>query len=99
MIQKIVNFNKPHPKKRYIYAVTGGSMLGELLVYIDSTQDKHSFLSIPLMKNRDIIKDKFIFGLTEKIVETVEKLPKNVYNVCKAQYLKNNKDGNVLENE
>jgi len=89
MKNSLFNFKSNHPKPRYIYAVTGGTYLGELLVYVESTGDAFSFLSLPKMHNRKIPKDKFNFGLSEKIVDVVEKLPSKVYNVCRSQYKKN----------
>jgi hypothetical protein len=80
-----------HPKKGYIYAVTGGAYLGELLVYIMAKDENkiYSFLTLPDMKVRDIPADKFKFGIREQIVDVVEKLPKYAYTVCEAQYTKN----------
>jgi hypothetical protein len=85
-----------HPRKRYMYAVTGGKYLGELLVYCSSNESDHCFLSLPLMKNRFIPKEKLNFGITEKIVEVVEKIPRRVYKVCVAQYNKNVEDKQIL---
>lgn len=78
-----------HPRKRYVYAVTGGTYLGEMLVYIDKVNNNYSFLSLPEMKVRDIPIEKFEFGIKESIVDIVEKIPKYAYNTCKAQYYKN----------
>lgn len=91
----ILNRFKQHPKKKSIYAVTGGKMLGELLVYITTDNNEYKFLSVPLMKNRIIPAEKFEFGLKEKIVEYVDTLPGSVYKVCVAQYSKNVEDNNI----
>lgn len=85
-----------HPKKRFIYAITGGKYLGELLAYITQDENNYCFLSLPQMKNRVIPKDKFTFGLKEKIVDVVEKMPRRVFFVCYLQYKKNVEDGNTL---
>ena len=77
-----------HPRKKYLYAVTGGKYLGELLVYMEKKNENFNFLTLPDMKIREIPYDKFEFGLTNKIVDIVEKLPGNVYTTCKKQYLK-----------
>lgn len=79
-----------HPQKKYIYAITGGKYLGELFVFMEKETDNYKFLSLPDMKIREVPCDKFDFGLTQKIVDVVEKLPTAVYNVCKLQYTKNN---------
>jgi|694.fasta_scaffold00081_43 hypothetical protein len=78
---------KPHPG--YIYAVTKGALLGELLVYIEDVKDEHSFLSLPDMKNRVISHEKFVIGISEHILEVVERLPRYVYATCKLQHKKN----------
>ena len=84
----IFNFNK-HPKKKTIYAITGGKYLGELFVFMEEKDNCLLFLSLPEMHVREVPKEKFNFGLEEKIIEVVKKIPSLVYNVCKAQYLKN----------
>lgn len=86
MITKIFK----HPKKKYVYAITGGKYLGELFVFMEKVSNNFKFLSLPDMKIREVPCDKFEFGLIEKIVDVVEKLPTKVYNICKLQYTKNN---------
>jgi hypothetical protein len=54
----------------------------------------HKFLSIPLMKNRNIPKDKFIFGMNNHIIEYVERVPKQFLSVIEAQYQKNENSNN-----
>lgn len=85
----LTKLKNTHPRKGYIYAVTSGKYLGELLVYIERVDNTVSFLTLPDMKNRNIPASNFEFGVKESIVDVVEKLPKNVYNVCKKQYKKN----------
>jgi hypothetical protein len=81
---------KPHPKRGYIYAVTKGTYLGELLVYCKTMNESHGFLSMPKMINRVIPVEKFQFGLDNGIVDVVERLPRNIYDTCLRQYNKNN---------
>lgn len=78
-----------HPQPRFIYAVTKGAYLGELLVYMESAQCVHNFLSLPDMKTREIPQDKFELGLQDNIVDIVEQLPNDVFTTCQAQYKKN----------
>jgi len=85
----MIFFKQKHPKERYIYAITGGKYLGELFVLMEELNDSFLFLSLPDMKIREVPKDKFEFGLTEKIIDIVKKIPNDIYNVCKAQYIKN----------
>lgn len=79
---------KTHPKKRYVYAVTGGVYLGELLVFAKQTDSEYFFLSLPDMKIRNVPFEKFEFGLKEKIIDVVQKLPRDVYDTCLKQYNK-----------
>lgn len=85
----IFKVSKEHPQQRYIYAVTKGAYLGELLVFMTLENNSLSFLSLPDMKIREIPYDKFDYGLKEGIVDIVEKLPKDVYETCCVQYKKN----------
>lgn len=78
-----------HPKKRFLYAITGGKYLGELFVFMEKTNENFNFLSLPDMKIREVPHDKFEFGISNKIVDVVEKLPSDVFETCKKQYLKN----------
>lgn len=80
---------KSHPQKKYVYAITGGLYLGELFVFVKDTDTEHSFLSLPDMKIRNVPFEKFKFGLNEKIIDIVQKLPGDVYSVCVEQYNKN----------
>lgn len=85
-----------HPKKHYSYAVVKGSLLGEILVYIDSSEETHNFLIIPHMKSRFIKKQEFVFGLKEHIVDIIGKMPRYVYKVCNLQHKKNIKTNQIL---
>jgi hypothetical protein len=56
---------------------------------MEKKNEYFNFLTLPDMTIREIPYDKFEFGLTNKIVDIVEKLPKDVYETCCAQYKKN----------
>ena len=90
---------KTHPKKGYVYAITGGKYLGELFVFMESNDSQNFFLSLPEMKIRTVPHDKFKFGLDNKIIDIVERLPKKVFNVCTTQYSKNLADYRIPELE
>lgn len=81
-----------HPKNKFLYAITGGKYLGELFVFMEKTKENFIFLSLPDMKVREVPHEKFEFGLNNKIVDIVEKLPSDVFSTCKKQYLKNKTD-------
>jgi len=88
MVDIITKLGINHPKPRYVYAVTGGKYLGELLVLAKKDGDDLCFLTLPDMQNRIIPKEKFNFALKENIVEVVQKIPKDVYTVCLKQHAK-----------
>jgi len=88
-MKRLFSFLQKHPKKRFLYAITGGFYLGELFVFIEKEDENFNFLSLPEMKIRTVPSDKFIFGLDNKIIDIVEKLPSHVYNTCVKQYQKN----------
>lgn len=85
----MIFFKKTHPKKGYVYAITGGKYLGELFVFMENNDNQNFFLSLPEMKIRTVPCDKFKFGLDNKIIDIVERLPRKVFNVCNVQYNKN----------
>jgi hypothetical protein len=99
LANKVKNLLKKNKKPRpgYIYAVTKGALLGELLVYIEDVNDNHSFLSLPDMKNRIISHEKFAIGISERILEIVERLPRYVYTTCMSQHKKNKVDSKRSE--
>jgi len=84
-------FTVKHPCKKYSYAVTTGTYIGEIFIFVEEKDDDYCFISIPKNKNRIIPKDKFHFGLAEEIVEVVEKLPSKVFNLLEKQYHFNTK--------
>jgi hypothetical protein len=77
------------PSKRSVYAVTGGKYLGEFFVFMEKTDDSVCFLSLPKMKVRKIPIDNFLFGVDNKILDKIEKLPRNIYKTCRSQYIEN----------
>ena len=88
-----------HPKHPYIYAVTRGDYLGELLVYAEKQSDEYVFLVLPEMKIRHIPIDKFELGIKDNIVDVVEKLPAYVHRTCMQQYNKSKFNVLALESK
>lgn len=78
-----------NPKAPEIYVVNGGIYTGEFLVYISETLVSYVFLSIPDLKQKEIKIEDWNHGVTKHIVEKVEDLPSEVYDVCLKQYQKN----------
>ena len=72
-----------------VYAVTTGDYVGEMFVCVDEAEDIIKFLSIPKNINRYVPKEKFEFGMNNDIIEYVDTLPDEVFDVVKAQFIKN----------
>lgn len=87
----IAFFNKLFKHKHYgkIFAVTKGTYLGEMLVFIKEERDSFCFLSLPDCINRKIPKEKFDFGLENGILDFVQTSPVDVYKITIKQYEKN----------
>ena len=85
-LKKIFGIHKYH---RHIYAVTTGTYVGEMLIFIQEVGDSYYFLSVPKNLNRKIPKEKFDFGIANNILEFVEIAPKEVNKVAHKQFLKN----------
>lgn len=84
-------FKKKHPIKGFSYAVTTGTYIGEILVFVEEKNDGFDFISIPKNINRNIPKDKFFYGIEENIVDVVEKIPNKIFNLLKKQFEYNKK--------
>ena len=84
---------KPRITSGSIYAVTGGKFLGKTLVYIKKDKDHRCFLTLPDMKNHDMTDETFRHGLDIEALDKIEKLPDDIYKICKAQYEKNTNIG------
>ena len=76
-------------KKGSSYIVNGGDFEGLILIYIESTEESHGFLSIPDTKNHWIPKEKFDFGLDECIIEFIENVPKYVIKITEIKFREN----------
>lgn len=91
VLRKLLNgitslFSGRHPKNRQVYAITGGKYLGEFFLYIDRDDNNYYFLSMPKMEKRVVTTEKFNYGIVNNIVDPVERVPRNVYELCKEQY-------------
>jgi hypothetical protein len=74
------------PKNRRLYVVLEGKYKGEWLLLIKSTEKEDTYFSLPDKYIRVIPKTEFVWGLSRKVLEVVDVLPKSVYNVCLAEY-------------
>ena len=71
---------------RKIFAVREGSYKGNFFVFISEDQDNYNFLILPENNVTSVKKKQFKQGVDKKIVDYIEKIPHNVYEICCAQY-------------
>jgi len=74
-----------HPIVGHSYAINTGMYVGEMFVFIEETEE-FCFISIPKNINRKVPKDKFYYGMDNKIVEHASKITSKVFNLLKKQY-------------
>lgn len=84
--ERLKSFLKKRRLSRGIYAVRQGTHKGHFFVYISTVEDKHNFLVLPYNTTESVNVKEFEEGVDKKIVDYIEKLPKNVYEICCAQY-------------
>lgn len=77
--------NKDNQARR-IYAVREGVFKGYFFVYISKTEENYNFLALPENEAVSVPIQEFELGIENKIVDYIEKLPHNVYEICCAQY-------------
>lgn len=86
--------DKNHPIKGGIYAILGGNYGGEFFVYIKQDTEHFTFVSLPQKTLRFVPKKSFNDGITFKLIEFIEILPKKVLNVIEKEILLlNSNDG------
>jgi hypothetical protein len=76
-------------KKGDLFAVQTGDYVGQMFVVVDQTKGVVDCLSVPSMQNVNVTEEKFDFGRNNGIIEYVETVTKDVFNVIHAQYTKN----------
>ena len=78
-------------KKREMYAVNNGDYVGQMFAVIAVGKDNVSCLSMPSMENVEVPLDKFELGRNSDIITLVEKLSRDIWKTCEAQYNNNTK--------
>jgi hypothetical protein len=58
---------------------------------MELVNDTLMFLSIPKMLIREVPMEKYKYGISNNILEFIERLPRNERKICKLQYIKNKK--------
>lgn len=76
-------------EKQSVYAVQTGDYVGQLLVVVDVTKEYVGCLALPNMENVKVPADKWTFGRNSDILEYIENLSEDIYEVTEAQYKKN----------
>lgn len=89
----LLSFNKPKlPSLRGVYAVEHGDLVGNFLVFIKKNDEtSYDFLCLPKMEIKTVPIESYNVGIENKIIVFVRQLPKSIYRVCYAQYIKNKK--------
>jgi len=82
------------PEKYKAYAVTRGTYVGEMLIWMETVAENHCFISIPKNINRVVPQDKFKLGIENDILDIADTIPANVYEILHAQYNYNKKHKN-----
>ena len=72
--------------ERALYVVIDGVYKGEWLIRIKPGPVESVYMALPDNFTRIIPNKDFEWGLTNKVIEVVDVLPKPVYNVCLANY-------------
>ncbi len=74
---------------RNVYFVKFGTRTGQFFVIIDYNKDTKVFsiLALPELECLYIKDDELIKHIKDILIDYVEKLPDNVYNDCKNQFL------------
>jgi hypothetical protein len=94
-VQKIKNLLEGDKLKRRIYAVREGTYKGNFIVYINTTGDDYNFLMLPYNEPLTMSQSEFETGVEKKIVDYIERLPHNVYQICCAQYNESKAKNNI----
>ena len=75
--------------KRQVYAVETGDYAGQMFIVVNPTTEDVGCLSIPVMENVKVPRDALEYAVDSSIITFVETLPRKVYKISEAQYLKN----------
>lgn len=82
-------FNKKHPIKQGMYAVTRGDYMGEFFIFLFEEvkiPGMYTIFSLPDKKIKYISEEDITEGFKQGILDFVKKIPKAYYNVCLAEF-------------
>lgn len=105
MLKNIKNYIRGKSYKNdyegMVYFVNGGKYGGDYFVIVgENTEGYVMFNLTPDSNSEKVIsvpKEKLLTGVSEKIVDFVERLPYNIYIDCKNVYLKNENSNSRLQ--
>jgi hypothetical protein len=86
-IAKVISLFKKettHIPKGSCYAVLRGDYFGEIFCFFHQRNDVLYFVSLPKMELREVKKMKFNIGIEEKILDSIQKIPKNIFKVVES---------------
>lgn len=105
MLKNIKNYIRGKSYKNdyegMVYFVNGGKYGGDYFVIVSENSEGYVMFNLtPDSSSEKIInvpKEKLLSGVSEKIVDFVERLPYNIYIDCKNVYLKNENSNSRLQ--
>ena len=74
-----------------VFAIHQGHHKGKFAVCIETDRKLFRFLFLPGLEPYNVPIKDVKNGLSTKILDFVENLPEDVFQICEAQYAKNNK--------
>jgi len=84
-----------------LYFVNGGKYKGDYYVIVGENQGNYTMFNLTPdsdgVKVFEVPREKLLSGVSEKIVDFVERLPYNIYIDCKNVYLKNENSNSRLQ--
>ncbi len=80
--------------KRELYACSQGDFVGKTFIVINVEGQNVNCLQLPELKNIQISTEQFDVGRNSDIIELIETIPKDVFEVTVAQYHKNEDSNN-----
>jgi hypothetical protein len=84
-----------------LYFVNGGKYKGDYYVIVSENQGNYTMFNLTPdsdgIKVFEVPREKLLSGVSEKIVDFVERLPYNIYIDCKNVYLKNENSNSRLQ--
>lgn len=74
------------PPYGYSYGILTGTYVGEILVFLEETEEDFNFISIPKNLNRSVPKNKFFSGIKSNIVDPIKQIDSDVLQLLELQY-------------